>query len=120
MTYVILCYRDERVADAACRVHEAQIGARLDAAVSTLVADDIIGFAVSLLASTTSTTLRRLRGAPLVLDGPAIEASLQLQRVYLAKCANLDAALSVAGRLAELEPGGVYEVRPAETIQGRM
>jgi len=119
MPYVILCYRDERVIDAASREREAQIEARLDAAVATLVEHGVISLAISLLASTTSTTLRLLRGAPFVCDGPAVESGLQLQHVYLADCGNLDDALAVAGRLAVLEPGGVYEVRPTETIKGR-
>lgn len=120
MPYAILCYRDERVIDAASREREAQIEARLAATVSALVANGVIGLAVSLLASTTSTTFRLLRGAPLVIDGPAVESGLQLQRVHLADCDNLDEALAVASRLAALEPGGVYEVRPAETVQGRV
>ncbi len=75
---------------------------------------------VTLLATTTSTTLRREQaGMPLVLDGPAFEMGGQLQSLHLVTCAGLEEALAVADAMARVEPGGIYEVRPIAALAGR-
>lgn len=112
MTYVILCYRDEGVIDASGRETETQVGRRLDALLEQMLVGDVLGFGARLLPTTTATTLRRLRGGPFVTDGPSSVSGEQLLGVYLVDCETLDAALYVAARFAEMEPGGIYEVRP--------
>ena len=116
--YVILCYRDERVIDARCRQRETQVGEALAHFVDEEVARGTITASVKLLATTTSTTLRLLRGTPLILDGPAFETGGQLQSLHLVTCGGLEEALDVADAMARIEPGAVYEVRPIAAIVG--
>ena len=119
MSYVILCYRDERVIDAASRVREKRVADDLAQIVDGHIANGTMTTSVTLLATTTSTTLRLLRGMPLVLDGPAFEMGGQLQSLHLVTCAGLEEALAVAGAMARVEPGGIYEVRPIAALAGR-
>lgn len=116
MRYAILCYRDERVIDAACRTEEADRARDMARLIGEHIARGTIGASVRLLATTTSTTLRLLRGAPLILDVPAFETGGQLQSLYLVDCSGLEEALAVAGTFARIEPGGAYEVRPVAEI----
>lgn len=116
MGYVILCYRNESVVEAASRADEALVRGRIDNAVDALIADGRLNCAVGLLATTTSITVRLLRGAPLILDGPVADGADQLQSIYLVEGAKLDDALAVAGAFAAIEPGAVYEVRPVATV----
>lgn len=117
MGYVILCYRDERVIDARCSQRERRVGQDLARIVDEQVARGRVTASVRLLATTTSTTLRLVRGAPLVSDGPPFEADGQLQSLYLLDCARLEDALAIADAFARIEPGGVYEVRPIAELK---
>ena len=60
----------------------------------------------------TATTVRIRDGKTAFTDGPFAETREQLGGYYLIECADLDEALSIAGRVPSLRAGGAIEVRP--------
>jgi hypothetical protein len=77
-----------------------------------LVQQGRLGPVARLLPTTAATTLRKDGDPPLVIDGPYAETKEQLLGFYIVDCADLDAALEVAGDLGRANPGGAYEIRP--------
>lgn len=66
-----------------------------------------------LLPTTAATTLRKVKGESLVIDGPFAETKEQFLGFYTVDVENLDEALQFARELSEVNPsGGSYEIRP--------
>ena len=112
MLYAILCYNDEDVVWSWTQEEEKAVMGRLAVVRDRLVKQGKVGPSLRLLPTTSATTLRKTKEAPLVIDGPFAETKEQLLGFYVIDVADLDEALSVARELAAANPGGAYELRP--------
>lgn len=65
----------------------------------------------------TATTVRLVNGKVVATDGPFAETKEQLGGFYLIECANLDEAISWAGKIPSADRGSV-EVRPIMPVEG--
>lgn len=122
MFYAILCYSFEDVIGAWTQAEDAAVMARLQAVERRLDLAGRLGPAARLLPTTAAVTLRKGRQA-VVLDGPFAQTQEQLLGFYVVDCDGLEAAIAVAGELAEANPGrGAYEIRPVDVYRpgGRM
>ena len=112
MLYAILCYNDEDVVWSWSQEEEKAVMGRLAVVRDRLAKQGKLGPSLRLLPTTSATTLRKTKEAPLVIDGPFAETKEQLLGFYVIDVADLDEALSVARELAAANPGGAYELRP--------
>jgi len=112
MQYAILCYHDENVVCAWSKEHDDAVMAKLSAVHEKVARQGRLGPVVRLLPTTAATTLRKDREPPIVIDGPFAETKEQLLGFYIVDADNLDEVLGFARELAEVNPGGAYEVRP--------
>jgi hypothetical protein len=112
MLYAILCYNDEDVVWSWSQEEEKKVMGRLTVVRDRLVKAGKLGPSLRLLPTTSATTLRKTKEAPLVIDGPFAETKEQLLGFYVIDVADLDEALEVARELAAANPGGAYELRP--------
>ncbi|TJV65554.1 MAG: YciI family protein, partial [Mesorhizobium sp.] len=72
-----------------------------------------LGPVARLLPTTAATTLRKVKGESVVIDGPFAETKEQFLGFYTLECADLDEAVDFARELSEVNPsGGSYEIRP--------
>ncbi|MGC1579172.1 MAG: YciI family protein [Beijerinckiaceae bacterium] len=112
MLYAILCYNDEDVVWSWSQEEEKKVMGRLTVVRDRLAKAGKLGPSLRLLPTTSATTLRKTKEAPLVIDGPFAETKEQLLGFYVIDVADLDEALEVARELAAANPGGAYELRP--------
>ena len=112
MLYAILCYNDEDVVWSWSQEEEKKVMGRLAVVRDRLAKAGKLGPSLRLLPTTSATTLRKTKEAPLVIDGPFAETKEQLLGFYVIDVADLDEALEVAHELAAANPGGAYELRP--------
>ena len=113
MLYAILCYKREDEVFAWTKDEEACVMGALDVVHRKLEGETRFGPSLRLMPTTTATTLRKDPGAaPVVLDGPFAETKEQLLGFYIMEAEGLDQALDACRQLAEVNPGGAYEVRP--------
>ncbi len=72
-----------------------------------------LGPVARLLPTTAATTLRKVKGEALVIDGPFAETKEQLLGFYTIECDDLEEAVGFARELSDANPsGGCYEIRP--------
>jgi hypothetical protein len=72
-----------------------------------------LGPVARLLPTTAATTLRKVRGESVVIDGPFAETKEQFLGFYTLECDHLDEAIEFARELSAVNPsGGSYEIRP--------
>jgi hypothetical protein len=110
MQYLLTLYSDESGWEKMTAEQQQQGVAAYGAYTQALSSAGILKGSNRLRPSGTATTLRTTNGKTQVLDGPFIDSKEQLGGYYLIDVANLDAALSWAGKC----PGvghGVVEVR---------
>ena len=112
MQYAVLCYHDEKVTCAWSKEHDDAVMAKLGTVMEKLSRQGKLGPVARLLPTTAATTLRKDHDPPLVIDGPFAETKEQLLGFYIVDCVNLDEALSITKELAQVNPGGAYEIRP--------
>src|SRR5712671_5771802 len=110
MQYAILCYHDEKVTCAWSKEHDDAVMAKLGTVMGKLEQQGKLGPVARLLPTTAATTLRKDHDPPLVIDGPFAETKEQLLGFYIVDCVNLDEALSITKELAQVNPGGAYEI----------
>ena len=76
-----------------------------------------LGPVARLLPTTAATTLRKVKGESVVIDGPFAETKEQFLGFYTIDCADLDEAVAFARELSEVNPsGGSYEIRPVSVF----
>ena len=109
MLYALLCYNDEDVVWSWTKEEDDAVMARLGAVQDRLIKTGKMGPSLRLLPTTAATTLRKDKD--LVIDGPYAETKEQLLGFYIVDVETLDAALAIARELAEVNPGGAYEIR---------
>ena len=117
MLYAILCYNDESLIGSWSKEEDDVTMARLAVVKQKLAREGRLGPTARLLPTTSATTLRKSREAPLIIDGPFAETKEQLLGFFLIDCASLQAAIETAKELAQANPGaGAYEIRPVRTF----
>jgi len=117
MQYAILCYHDENVVCAWTKEHDAAVMEKLSVVHEKVARQGKLGPVARLLPTTAATTLRKDREPPVVIDGPFAETKEQLLGFYIVDAENLDEVLAIARELAEVNPGGAYEIRPVGTFK---
>ena len=112
MLYAILCYNDEATVFSWTQEEDDAVMAKLGAVHQKVAKAGKLGPSLRLLPTTSATTLRKDREPALVVDGPFAETKEQLLGFYVMDCDSLDEVLGIARELAEVNPGGAYEIRP--------
>jgi hypothetical protein len=112
MLYSILCYHSEKAVGAWTPAEDAAVMERLAAVQGKLAQEGKLGPAVRLMPTTAATTLRKDQTPPVVIDGPFAETKEQLLGFYVIDCTTREEAHEIARKLAAVNPGGAYEIRP--------
>ncbi|TPK80055.1 YciI family protein [Mesorhizobium sp. B2-4-12] len=113
MLYAILCYASEDVVSSWSKAQDDEVMANLLNVQEKYAQAGRLGPVARLLPTTAATTLRKVKGEPVVIDGPFAETKEQFLGFYTLECADLDEAVEFARELSEVNPsGGSYEIRP--------
>lgn len=113
MLYAVLCYASEDVVGTWTKEQDDEVMAKLSKVQEKYITAGKLGPVARLLPTTAATTLRKVKGEPLVIDGPFAETKEQFLGFYTIDCDNLDEALDFARELSDVNPsGGSYEIRP--------
>lgn len=117
MLYAVLCYASE---DAVCswtKEQDEEVMRNLFVVQEKYAKAGKLGPVARLLPTTAATTLRKVKGEPLVLDGPFAETKEQLLGFYTIDVADLEEAVAFARELSDANPsGGSYEIRPVGVL----
>ena len=113
MLYAILCYASEDVVCSWSKAQDDEVMANLLEVQDKYAKAGRLGPVARLLPTTAATTLRKVKGESVVIDGPFAETKEQFLGFYTLECADLDEAVEFARELSEVNPsGGSYEIRP--------
>ncbi|UCI09261.1 YciI family protein [Mesorhizobium sp. B1-1-8] len=113
MLYAILCYASEDVVCSWSKEQDDEVMAKLLDVQDKYARAGRLGPVARLLPTTAATTLRKVKGESIVLDGPFAETKEQFLGFYTLECNDLDEAVAFARELSEVNPsGGSYEIRP--------
>ncbi|MGX9144105.1 YciI family protein [Mesorhizobium sp. 128a] len=117
MLYAILCYASEDVVCSWSKEQDDEVMTNLLAVQEKYAVAGRLGPVARLLPTTAATTLRKVKGEPVVIDGPFAETKEQFLGFYTLECADLDEAVDFARELSEVNPsGGSYEIRPVSIL----
>ncbi|HEX2842578.1 YciI family protein [Hyphomicrobium sp.] len=112
MKYAILCYHAENVVCAWSKEHDDAVMGKLAVVQERRAKMGQLGPVARLMPTTAATTVRKDNDPAVVLDGPFAETKEQLLGFFVVDCGSLEEALDFTRELAEVNPGGAYEVRP--------
>jgi|SRR6185312_3337669 len=113
MLYAILCYASEDVVTGWSKAEDDAVMDKLVAVQEKYARAGKLGPVARLLPTTAATTLRKVRGESVVIDGPFAETKEQFLGFYTLECDHLDEAIEFARELSAVNPsGGSYEIRP--------
>jgi hypothetical protein len=113
MLYAILCYASEDVVCSWSKEQDDEVMAKLLNVQDKYAKAGRLGPVARLLPTTAATTLRKVKGESVVLDGPFAETKEQFLGFYTLECHDLEEAVEFARELSEVNPsGGSYEIRP--------
>ncbi|RUU88583.1 MULTISPECIES: YciI family protein [unclassified Mesorhizobium] len=113
MLYAILCYASEDVVCSWSKAQDDEVMVNLLDVQDKYAKAGRLGPVARLLPTTAATTLRKVKGESVVIDGPFAETKEQFLGFYTLECADLDEAVEFARELSEVNPsGGSYEIRP--------
>jgi hypothetical protein len=113
MLYAILCYASEDVVTGWSKAEDDAVMDKLAAVQEKYAKTGKLGPVARLLPTTAATTLRKVRGESVVIDGPFAETKEQFLGFYTLECDHLDEAIEFARELSAVNPsGGSYEIRP--------
>jgi hypothetical protein len=113
MLYAILCYASEDVVCSWSKAQDDEVMSKLLDVQDKYARAGRLGPVARLLPTTAATTLRKVKGETVVIDGPFAETKEQFLGFYTLECADLDEAVEFARELSEVNPsGGSYEIRP--------
>ena len=117
MLYAILCYASEDVVCAWSKEQDDKVMADLLVVQQKYAKAGKLGPVARLLPTTAATTLRKVKGEPVVFDGPFAETKEQFLGFYTVDCDSLDEAVAFARELSDANPsGGSYEIRPVSVF----
>lgn len=113
MLYAILCYASEDAVSSWSKEQDEAVMKDLLAVQEKYAKAGKLGPVARLLPTTAATTLRKVKGEALVLDGPFAETKEQFLGFYTIDCENLEEAVAFARELSDANPAGAsYEIRP--------
>ena len=113
MLYAILCYASEDDVSSWTKEQDDEVMTNLIAVQEKYAKAGKLGPVARLLPTTAATTLRKVKGEALVIDGPFAETKEQLLGFYTIECDDLEEAVGFARELSDANPsGGCYEIRP--------
>ena len=113
MLYAILCYASEDVVTGWSKAEDDAVMDKLAAVQEKYAKAGKLGPVARLLPTTAATTLRKVKGEALVIDGPFAETKEQLLGFYTIEADDLEEAVGFAKELSDANPsGGCYEIRP--------
>ena len=113
MLYAILCYASEDAVSSWSKEQDEEVIGNLITIQERYAKAGKLGPVARLLPTTAATTLRKVKGEALVIDGPFAETKEQLLGFYTIECDDLEEAVSFARELSDANPsGGSYEIRP--------
>ncbi|MGB3536760.1 MAG: YciI family protein [Mesorhizobium sp.] len=113
MLYAILCYASEDVVTGWSKAEDDAVMEKLAVVQEKYAKAGKLGPVARLLPTTAATTLRKVRGESVVIDGPFAETKEQFLGFYTLECDHLDEAIEFARELSAVNPsGGSYEIRP--------
>ncbi|PDQ22329.1 hypothetical protein CN311_04185 [Mesorhizobium sanjuanii] len=113
MLYAILCYASEDVVCSWSKEQDDDVMAKILDVQEKYARAGRLGPVARLLPTTAATTLRKVKGESVVIDGPFAETKEQFLGFYTLECNDLDEAVDFARELSEVNPsGGSYEIRP--------
>lgn len=117
MLYAILCYAREDIVTGWTKAEDDAVMVKLATVQEKYAKAGKLGPVARLLPTTAATTLRKVKGETVVIDGPFAETKEQFLGFYTVDCANLDEAVGFARELSEVNPsGGSYEIRPVSVL----
>ncbi len=117
MLYAVLCYASEDAIQSWTKQQDEEVMKNLAVVQERYAKAGKLGPVARLLPTTAATTLRKVRGEALVIDGPFAETKEQLLGFYTIDCADLDEAVGFARELSDANPsGGSYEIRPVGAL----
>jgi hypothetical protein len=117
MLYAILCYASEDVVCSWSKEQDEEVMEKLLNVQEKYAKAGRLGPVARLLPTTAATTLRKVKGESVVLDGPFAETKEQFLGFYTLECRDLDEAVAFARELSEVNPsGGYYEIRPVSVF----
>ncbi len=117
MLYAVLCYASEDVVTSWSREKDEQVMKDLAAVQEKYARAGKLGPVARLLPTTAATTLRKVRGETVVIDGPFAETKEQFLGFYTVDCENLEKAVAFAREISDANPaGGSYEIRPVGVL----
>ena len=117
MLYAILCYASEDVVCSWSKEQDDEVMAKLLDVQDRYAKAGRLGPVARLLPTAAATTLRKVKGESIVLDGPFAETKEQFLGFYTIECKDLDEAVEFARELSEVNPsGGSYEIRPVSVF----
>ncbi len=96
MLYAILCYASEDVVCSWSKEQDDEVMAKLAAVQEKYARAGKLGPVARLLPTTAATTLRKVKGEPVVIDGPFAETKEQFLGFYTVDCDSLDEAVDFA------------------------
>jgi len=117
MLYAILCYAPEDVVCSWSKEQDDEVMAKLLGVQEKYAQAGRLGPVARLLPTTAATTLRKVKGEAVVIDGPFAETKEQFLGFYTLECTDLEEAVDFARELSEVNPsGGSYEIRPVSVF----
>lgn len=117
MLYAVLCYASEDVVASWSKEQDEAVMKDLLAIQEKYARAGRLGPVARLLPTTAATTVRKVKGEALVLDGPFAETKEQFLGFYTLECDSLDEAVAFARELSDANPsGGSYEIRPVGVL----
>lgn len=117
MLYAILCYASEDVVCSWSKEQDDAVMADLAAVQEKYARAGKLGPVARLLPTTAATTLKKVKGEAVLMDGPFAETKEQFLGFYTIDCENLDEAVAFAKGLSAVNPsGGSYEIRPVSVF----
>ncbi|TIT89629.1 MAG: YciI family protein, partial [Mesorhizobium sp.] len=93
MLYAILCYASEDVVCSWSKEQDEEVMAKLLNVQDKYARAGRLGPVARLLPTTAATTLRKVKGESVVLDGPFAETKEQFLGFYTLECNHLDEAV---------------------------
>ena len=106
MLYAVLCYASEDVVGSWTKEQDDAVMGKLLDVQQRYANAGKLGPVARLLPTTAATTLRKVKGESLVIDGPFAETKEQFLGFYTVDVENLDEALQFARELSEGNPSG--------------
>ena len=117
MLYAILCYASEDVVCAWSKEQDEAVMADIAKVQEKYARAGKLGPVARLLPTTAATTLRKVKGESIVIDGPFAETKELVAGYWLWECKSLDEAISWVKRCPNPMPGpSEIEIRPVVDI----